>query len=256
MKPLVSVIIAAYNAEKYLDAAIASVVEQTVADWELLVVDDHSADGTLGIAQQWAQKDSRIQALHNEENQGVSRSRNRGIDLARGQYVAFLDADDTWYPRKLELQLEKFRQENVGIVYCSYDMVGPKEGRIVHYIVPESTCYDSQLRENVMACITMVIPTELMKRIGFKPEYYHEDYVLGLDILKLGYRAVGCTQPLAQVRRVETSRSFNKWKAAKNRWLIYRKYLHLPLHQAVAVFIRYAFGGVRKYFLGGVPKRK
>lgn len=246
--PLVSVVIAAYNAESFLDQAIRSVVTQTVADWELYVIDDHSADGTYAVAKVWEQRDPRIHALTNAHNWGVSRTRNRGIELARGQYIALLDADDAWYPKKLERQLEKFGNKNVGIVYCAYDVIDTDEKKRCTYHVPEQTNYEAMLRENVMSCVTMLIPAEILKNNPFKSEFAHEDYVLGLDILMAGYSAVGCTEPLVEVHRVKGSRSFNKIGAAVNRWKVYREYLKLPLWKSVRVFTAYAFAGVKKYY--------
>ena len=109
-KPQVSVIMPAYNAGRFLEKAIRSVMAQTVTNWELLVLDDGSSDDTLIIAQRLAQADSRIRVLPNECNMGVAKTRNRGLDLCRGEYVALLDSDDVWYPQKLEAQLALMRE--------------------------------------------------------------------------------------------------------------------------------------------------
>lgn len=250
-KPLVSVVIAAYNAEEYLDLAIESVVGQTVNDWELFVIDDHSKDGTYAVAQAWEQKDDRIHALTNEQNQGVSRTRNRGIDLAQGEYIAILDADDIWFPEKLERQLRKFVDSDIAMVYCSYDIINA-QGQTTRprYHVPGSVSYEELLRENVILCSSMLIPARILKKYKFTVDFYHEDYVLSLNILKDGYRAVGCEETLASWRLIENSRSFDKRKAAKNRWRIYREYLHLPLYKTMAVFGAYTIAGMKKYFWG------
>lgn len=100
--PLVSVIMPAHNAERFLEEAIQSVISQTVTDWELLVIDDCSSDNTRQIAAEFAQKDPRIRLLANEQNMGVAKTRNRGLDLCSGQYVALLDSDDYWKPQLLE----------------------------------------------------------------------------------------------------------------------------------------------------------
>lgn len=249
--PLVSVIIAAYNAEDYLDLAIQSVVGQTMTDWELFVIDDCSKDTTYAIAQKWEQRDARIHALTNEQNQGVSRTRNRGIDLAKGKYIALLDADDIWYPEKLDRQVLKFGEPNVGIVYCTYDIIGATgQPARPQYHAPASVSYEALLKENVILCSSMVIPAQILKKYKFTTDFYHEDYVLSLNILKEGYRAIGCEEALVSWRLIENSRSFDKRKAAKNRWRVYRQYLHLPLYKAIAVFSAYTIAGIKKYFWG------
>lgn len=104
----VSVITIFYNAERFLAEAIASVRGQTFADWELILVDDGSADGSPHIARQAAAEDTRLKVVNhpNGENRGMSASRNRGLAEARGEFIAFLDADDVWVPHKLAEQIE------------------------------------------------------------------------------------------------------------------------------------------------------
>ena len=104
----VSAIIIFFNGERYLDEAIQSVLSQSFRSWELLLVNDGSTDGSAAIARQYAQRDPeriRYLAHPNEENRGMSATRNLGIEAARGDYIAFLDADDVWLPEKLERQV-------------------------------------------------------------------------------------------------------------------------------------------------------
>ncbi|WP_176445642.1 glycosyltransferase family 2 protein [Blastococcus mobilis] len=101
----VSVIIPAYNAEEFLERAVRSALAQTHRDLEVIVVDDGSADATSGVALRIAEEDRRVRALRNGENSGVSASRNRAIALASGEWIALLDADDTWLPQRLEALL-------------------------------------------------------------------------------------------------------------------------------------------------------
>jgi glycosyltransferase involved in cell wall biosynthesis len=109
-KPLVSVVIPAYNAAKTLEFTVQSVLEQTVRDFEILIVNDGSKDNTLEVAESLAARDSRIKAI-SQPNSGVSSARNAGIKAASGEYVAILDADDLWLPHKLERQLAVFDSE-------------------------------------------------------------------------------------------------------------------------------------------------
>ena len=246
--PLVSVIMPAYNAELYIEEAINSVISQTITDWELFVIDDCSTDESVQTAKRLENNDSRITVIKNDVNMGVAKTRNRGIELAKGQYIAFLDSDDVWKPKKLELQLLKMREKGASIGYCSYQIIG-KNGEKVRadYIVPETACYEDILKENYIQCSAMLIKADVVKRIMFCTEFFHEDYVLGLDMLRAGEKAVGCRELLLSWRYLENSRSFNKKNAAVNRWKIYREYLRLPLYKAVYYFLIYASAGVRKY---------
>ena len=92
--PLVSVIMPSYNAERFIEEAIASVQAQTYKNWELIVIDDGSKYSTKEIVKKIAEKDKRIRLLINEKNMGVAKTRNRGLDISQGDYVAFLDSDD------------------------------------------------------------------------------------------------------------------------------------------------------------------
>ena len=246
--PLVSVIMPAYNAERFIEEAINSVVNQTVEDWELIVIDDCSNDNTFKLAQELAISDKRIYVLKNDENSGVAKTRNRGIDLAMGDFIAFLDSDDVWYPRKLECQLQKMQEKNSALVYCSYAIIGVDGKKVKRdYLVPVTAKYNDILKENYVQCSAMLIRADIVKDIKFNTRFFHEDYILGLDILRRGEVAVGCSEVLLSWRYLENSRSFNKKKSAKNRWKIYREYLQLPFIKALWLFVNYTVAGLRKY---------
>lgn len=240
-----SVIMPAHNAEKYISDAISSVIAQSVTDWELLVIDDRSTDGTTAIARGFSNADSRIRVYSNDENIGVAATRNRGISLARGEWIAFLDSDDLWRPQKLARQLEKAASTGAELIYTSYSIFrdDPKNGSA--YIVPATADHESLLRENVIGCSTVLVrAAEGMK---FSTGIYHEDYAMWLTLLRNGCRAVGCTDVLADWRVSENARSFNKRRAAKMRWTIYRKVEKLPFFKAVRVFAAYTLNGIRKH---------
>ena len=101
---MVSIIIPCYNQERFLDEALQSVLDQTYCNWECIIVNDGSTDGTGHIAQKWCNKDKRF-AFYSKENGGISSARNYGINRARGEFIQFLDADDVLAPGKLEVSL-------------------------------------------------------------------------------------------------------------------------------------------------------
>lgn len=247
--PLVSVIMPAYNAERFICEAISSVISQTIQDWELIIVDDCSEDATLSIAQKKAAGEPRICVVQNSKNIGVAETRNRGIDHATGQYIAFLDSDDIWHPEKLERQLQKIEATGARICYCSYEIVDELGKKTkADYIVPEKAGFSDILKENYMQCSAMLIRADIVKQFYFNKNFYHEDYILGLDMLRGGETAVGCRELLLSWRYLKNSRSFDKKKSAANRWKIYRNYLHLPLYKACFLFLNYAAAGFMKYF--------
>ncbi len=245
---LVSVVMPAYHAERYIRQAIASVVAQTMPHWELWVMINGTGDRTQEIAQEMARQDDRIHVVWNEENLGAAGSRNRGLDLCNGQYVAFLDSDDLWHPQKLEKQLAYLQQTGGHFCYTSYAVIDENGQKLREdYLVPPTRTFEEMLGENVIGCSTVMLCPEIARKYRFSTEYYHEDYVLWTALLQDGYRAVGCQEVLTSWRLNANSRSYNKGNAAKNRWHIYRNCLHLPLPKAIVAFGRYALAGIRKY---------
>lgn len=246
--PIVSVVMAAYNAQNFVEAAIESVVAQTMTDWEMIIVDDGSKDSTYRRAEAMAAQDSRIRLLRNEVNSGVAITRNTAIDHARGKYIAFIDSDDVWRPQKLERQLEKIRSTGAQLCYSSYSIISADGNKIrSDYLVPEEVCYESLLKENCILCSAMLVDTEQVRRFMFNTDFYHEDYVLSLELLRSGCLAVGCQETLLDWRYLEKSRSFNKFKSARNRWKIYREFLRLPMIKTLYYFTYYTVTGLRKY---------
>ncbi len=246
--PVVSVIMPAYNAERFIKQAINSVQAQTFEDWELIVVDDCSTDGTVSVAEGLAHGDNRISVVRNGHNLGVSRTRNRGIDLSDGEFVALLDSDDYWDPRKLDKQLKLIRKEQADIAYCSYEIVDEQGSKKANdFIVPAIATYAGTLVKSVMSCSTVLIRRSSLGSRRFSSEVCHEDLVLWLDLLKSGCKAVGDEEVLAAYRVVSGSRTSNKLKSAVHRWDLFRRYLHLPLDTCIVLIVRYGWFAVRKY---------
>ena len=247
--PLVSVVMPAYNVSRFLRQAIESVLSQTYRQIELIVVDDCSTDDSLQIMREYEQKDARVHVLAGETNQGVARARNRGIQAATGKYIALLDSDDVWVESKIERQIELLLEKGADIAYGAVDFVDENNRRIKTFAVPSETNYDEMLVRCFFICSTVVIRAELLKNHLFRPEYYHEDFLLWLELLGSGATAVGVVDVVAYYRQLTGSRSNNKLHAAKHRWRIYREALHMSFAQSCAAFVRYAFWGVMKYYV-------
>lgn len=248
MDALVSIIVPNYNSEKFIKETLDSVLAQTYPNWEMFVVDDCSTDGSAEIVRGYAEKDSRIHLVLRDKNSGVANVRNAGIQMANGKYIALLDSDDVWTEDKLERQVSLLEETGAELAYCSYDFIdeGSKPlGKT--FKVPEKTNFKKMLGKNVVSCSTAVIEANLLKAHPFNPEYYHEDYVLWMELFKLPVKAVGDKKVLMHYRQSATSRSHKKGNAAKHRWIIYRKVLKLSWIRSVWAFIRYAVNGVLKY---------
>ncbi len=246
--PLVSVIMPAYNAEVFIGEAISSVLSQSISDWELIVLDDCSGDRTRDVVEEFVQKDSRVQLQINEENMGAAKTRNRGLDMCRGKYVAFLDSDDYWQPQMLEKMFVRAEETKADIVYCSYSLVDEQGRKVCNdFIVPLQTTFQESIIRSVITCSSVLITSELAKNNRFPTDVYHEDIALWFQILRDGGTARGVQEVLAAYRQRATSRSADKLTSACRRWAIYRKHLGMPVVQCVTTMLRYGYYGLKKY---------
>lgn len=244
----VSVIMPAYNSAQYIETSIRSVMAQTVTNWELLVIDDCSGDSTSEVVARLATEDSRIRVIHNDKNLGTAGSRNKALDLANGKYVAFLDSDDLWHPEKLEKQLCMLEKTHADLCYTSYRVVYLNSNNVnKDYIVPATVTLEDMLKQNYIGCSTVLLTAETARNYKFTTEFYHEDYVFWLRMLRDGIRTAGVTDVLMDYSYYTSSRSGNKPVAAKRRWNIYRKYMKFSLPKSIWYMTHYALAGIRKY---------
>ncbi|WP_009633297.1 glycosyltransferase family 2 protein [Synechocystis sp. PCC 7509] len=168
--PLVSVIIPAYNAEAFIERTLNSVLGQTYNNLEVLVVDDGSKDKTFELVQSIAQKDSRV-TLIQQKNAGVATARNLAIEKSQGEYIAPIDADDIWYPSKIEKQVKCILEagESVGLVYSLSANIDENDLIIGQYsdnfiFKPEGKVYTALLCTNFVGNAS----TPLIRRTCFK----------------------------------------------------------------------------------------
>lgn len=248
MAPLVSIVMPAFNSERYIQSAVASVTMQTLTNWELLIIDDCSSDRTYEIARNLSERDSRIHILRNTENLGAASSRNVAFSHCCGKYIALLDSDDLWYPNKLEKQVGFAEESHADIVCCSYAMIdeaGVK--RNPDFIVPSHIDFESMLKCSTISCSTALIRREIATHYQFPTDMYHEDLAYWLLLLKNGATAIGMPEVLAAYRVTPGSRASNKLRSATNRWKIFRNYFHLPLCKSVSLLIQYTYLGLLKY---------
>ena len=147
---LVSIIMPAYNAEKYIEEAIESVLKQTYRNWELIIVNDCSIDATEQIVKKYQEKDERIKFHSLTENHGVANARNTALQNAVGRYIAFLDSDDMWLPEKLEKQIGFMKINNYVFTYHQYRHFASRDkvGKIVN--IPLKLGYKEALKGNII----------------------------------------------------------------------------------------------------------
>lgn len=247
--PLVSVVIPAFNAEETILQSIQSVLNQTHRKLELIIVDDASTDKTLQIASVCAKKDSRIHIIQHIKNLGVSYSRNHGIEVSQGEWIALLDSDDMWQPDKIEKQCKAIRTSPS----CSICFTGAafidEQNHFYRYTlsVPQRIGYRELLKQNLISCSSVLVKKEALKLHPMICDpMIHEDYATWLQILKDEPYAIGIDEPLLIYRIGRHSKSGNKFRAAKMQW---RSYKVVGIHglNALRYFVAYTWRNLRKY---------
>lgn len=244
-KVVVSVIIPSFNGEKFIEKAINSVLIQQVP-LELIIIDDASCDHTRAIIEKYL-SDSRVRYFRNDFNMGVAESRNRGVSLSRGEYIAFLDSDDWWDDSKLKKQLSLIERE--GKVICStarelVDIEGNSIGKIIP-VKPEIS-YKMLLNHNSINCSSVLIKKRVAEEFPMKHEDVHEDYFTWLRVLQKYDSACAINEPLLKYRVSDAGKSGSKLKSAKMTFKVYR-YLGFGWFKSLWCFCKYAINGLWKY---------
>lgn len=187
-KPQVSIILPTYNRALTLPRAIDSVLNQTCKNLELIIVDDGSTDNTKKIVKEYQQKDKRVIFLENKKNLGAAKSRNKGIKISSGKYVAFQDSDDEWMPTKLSVELDIFsRHKDVGLVFSN----AKKTKRIPIKNKTEETMLSGESLTNKLLLnnfidIHVLIKKDCLIQSGFFDEYLprFQDWELWIRLSK------------------------------------------------------------------------
>lgn len=230
----VSVIMPTYNSGTTIAQSIESVLNQTLSEFELLIVDDKSNDDTIDLIQRYEAQDSRIKLVIKESNSGVAEARNVGILAATGEYITFLDSDDLWAPNKLQVQYDFMEKRRLQFTFMNYEIINVENHVVGYRTSPYAVIeYKQMLRGNQIGMLTVMLDSEIMKKHLMRT-IGHEDYVAWLEIVKSGVHAVllYTEKPLASYR-VHESLSSNKFEAFKWTWKIYREVEQLSVKQSV-----------------------
>lgn len=245
--PLISIIIPTYNSQKYIHQTLKSVFEQTIQDWELLLIDDGSSDNTKAIIQTIQEQEPRIKVIFLPQNAGPANARNMGIKNAAGKFITFLDADDIWFPNFLERSLQECKKGHP-FVFASYKRLDENLNPLLpDFIVPKQVDYDAILKTNSISCLTAFINIDQLGKKYMPLVKKRQDMGLWLQYLKEIDYAIGIKEPLAIYRIRKHSLSRNKWQLLKPQWYFYRKVENLSIPQSIYYMFWWSYNGLRKY---------
>ena len=246
---LVSIITPVYNGEKYISETIESVIKQTYLDWEMIVVDDGSKDGSAAIVRRYAEKESRITLLQ-QPNGGSASARNNGIRYANGQYIALLDSDDLWDPDFLKSQLALMKEKNTICVHGSYKRINENSEEILKaWKAKKEVTYKQMQMTNHIACLTGLYDTSKFGKIYLKEELrsIRDDYAYWLDVVRLAGVSYGNQDVLASYRVISSSTTGKKKKLIRAQFYFYYHYQRLGLFKSILYTMYWGILGVLKF---------
>jgi len=243
MSDLVSIVIPVYNAEKCIGDTVASIRSQSYTDWELILVDDDSKDRSLEIIK--ALEGDNITVLSSGGG-SAALARNKGIEAAKGRYIAFLDADDLWDPLKLEKQLKFMEKNDAAFSFTGYefaDEYGVSVKKIVQ--VPHTISYKQALKNTTIFTSTVIFDmSKLSKEEIYMPNVKSEDTATWWKVLKSGVKGYGLNEGLTLYRRSEGTLSSNKVEALRRIWNLYRNVEGLSVVYSAWCFVFWAIRAV------------
>lgn len=244
----VSIIMPTFNSGTYISVAIESVTSQIFTDWELIIIDDGSKDNTSEIVNHYSNSDNRIKYIRNAFNKGVSHARNIGLNIASGEYVAFLDSDDFWDVNFLKKMYDFCKKNNYNFCTASYHIFDERKNKFKKsFLVEKKFNYYNLLKKNSISCLTVLVKKKLIGSTRMI-EIKNEDYLFWLEIAKKVDWIYGNEECLATYRLRSGSRSSNKFKVLRARWQIYRKFENLGLISSIYYFLHYLYYSINKYY--------
>jgi len=245
----VSVIIPYYNDEENIEYAIKSVLDQTHKKIEVIIIDDENSPFSKKIISKLKKKYRFLKTISTFKNSGVSKARNKGIKIANGTFIAFLDSDDYWKKKKIEEQLKIIKKYKADVCYTNYLVVDKNDILLNKIKSPKKIFYNDLLSKCPLACSSILLKKSLLKNIKFQNLTTKEDYLLWLQLSKNDYKFIGVEKFLTVHRNRSGSLSslhFNKLYSA---FMIYSYYLNYNFMVAFLFVIRLYFNAFKKKYL-------
>ena len=243
---LVSIIMPYYKKKKYIELAINSVIKQTYKNFELIIVYDDENKEELNLLQNLINKDKRIKLYINKKNLGAGESRNKGIKLSKGKFIAFLDADDLWTRDKLKKQIFFMKKNLIDISHTSYYIIN-SDNKIIGNRLAKDMNHKLLLSSCNIGLSTVIMKKEIItNKIKFANINTKEDYVLWLKITLSNKTIFALKKNLTKWRKLNNSLSASKIQKIYDGYLVYRKYMNFSLPKSFICLLLLSFNYVLK----------
>lgn len=242
---LVSIITPTYNSISTIEKCIISVNSQSYSEYEHIIIDDSSSDDTFFFVKKLTSKYPKIKLLKNKENVGPSESRNNGIKLAKGRFIAFIDSDDYWKENKLELQIDKIKRTNSPLICSGYNYI--KGGKIIHSVNYNFNKIEFKylLKSNWIYTSTVIIDRKITGEF-FMPNHFYDDYLCWLKLVEKFGPAIYINQILMDYSVLSNSVSSNKIRSLIKAFDIYKNHLNYGFFKSFFLTLSYIYFGFKK----------
>ena len=248
---LISVIIPYYKKKEYIISSINSVLNQTYKNLEIIIIYDDLNKEDLNLLKKIKKKDNRIKIYINKKNLGAGRSRNKGIQLSKGIFVAFLDSDDLWKKNKLKKQIFFMKKNGINASHTSYTIIN-SNNKIIGSRNAKDMSYKLLLKSCDIGLSTVVLKKEIItSKIKFANIKTKEDYVLWLKITFNNNKIFALNDNLTKWRKLEDSLSSSRLQKIYDGYLVYRKYMNFNLLKSFGFLMLLSFN----YFLKEIKNK-
>ncbi len=243
---LVSVIIPYSKKIKYIESTINSVLDQTYRNLEIILIHDDPGNKDFRYLIKLKNKDKRIKLIRNKHNIGPGFSRNKGIQKAKGKYIAFLDSDDRWNRTKLKRQISFMKQKNIDFSFTSYNQIDKNGKKIKTIIAPKNQTYDYLLKDCKIGLSTVILKKKILnKKFKFPKLKTKEDLCLWLNLSKK-IELVGYNKILSDWRKLDDSLSSNTTQKLLDGFRLYYKYEGFNFLKSIYYLMLLSFNFIKK----------
>lgn len=222
---LISIIIPYYRKKKYIKKTLDSVLNQTYKNIEILIIYDDQNKDDLRYLKEIITGNQKIKIIDNKKNIGPGFSRNKGIRISRGEYIAFIDSDDIWKKNKLNYQLKQMLKMKYDFSHTSYSIINDKN-KVTGVRVAKSYNHINKLIKSCdIGLSTVMVKNRIVKKFNFPSLKTKEDFVMWINIIKSGHKLQGIDKKLTLWRNVRNSQSSSIMQKLLDGFRVYNKYL-------------------------------
>lgn len=245
-KILVSIIIPYFKKKLFILKTINSVLKQSHKNLEIIIIYDDTDLSDLKFLKKIIKKNKHTKIYQNKRNMGVGYSRNKGIRLAKGKYLAFLDADDLWKKNKLQYQLRFMKKKRISFSYTSYDEINEIGKKIKTNLAPSETKFHDLLKDCKIGLSTVMLDRKLIgNKCKFPNLRTKEDLVLWLKISKKT-NLIGCKKNLSQWRSTKNSLSSNTMQKIFDGFKVYYVYMQYNFFKSILYLFILSINYIKK----------